>query len=88
VTQIQASCGIMSDMKGIMQFQISESDGGYVAEGVGVPIVTQGDSFDELTANIREAVGLYIEDEDLSDIGFVQSPSVLMNYELPMLAHV
>jgi predicted RNase H-like HicB family nuclease len=40
-------------------FQISESDGGYVAEGVSVPIVTQGETLDELTANIREAVGLY-----------------------------
>lgn len=74
-------------MKGIMQFQISESDGGYVAEGVGVPIVTQGDTFDELTANIREAVDLYIEGEDLADIGFIQSPSVLVNFELPTLAH-
>jgi len=77
----------MPDMKGIIQFQVSESDGGYVAEGVGVPIVTQGDTFDELTANIREAVGLYVEDENLSDLGFVQSPSVLVNFELPTLAH-
>jgi len=77
----------MLAMKGIIQFQISESDGGYVAEGVGVPIVTQGDTFDELTANIREAVGLYIEDENLADIGFIQSPSVLVNFELPTLVH-
>lgn len=74
-------------MKGIIQFQVSESDGGYVAEGVGVPIVTQGDTFDELTTNIREAVELYTEDEDLLELGFVQSPSVLVNFELPTLAH-
>lgn len=79
--------GIMPGMKGIIQFQVSESDGGYVAEGVGVPIVTQGDTFDELTANIREAVELYTEDENLSELGFVQSPSVLVNFELPTLAH-
>lgn len=74
-------------MKGIIQFQVSESEGGYVAEGVGVPIVTQGDTFDELTANIREAVELYIEDEDLVELGLVKAPSVLVNFELPMLAH-
>lgn len=50
-------------MKSIIQFQISESDGGYVAEGVSVPIVTQGDTLDELASNIREAVGLYVNGE-------------------------
>ena len=74
-------------MKSIIQFQISESDGGYVAEGVGVPIVTQGDTLDELTFNIREAVGLYVEGENLGELGFVAAPSVLVNFELPTLAH-
>ena len=74
-------------MKGIIQFQVSESDGGYVAEGVGVPIETQGDTFNELTANIREAVALYIDGEDLNDLGLVETPSVLVNFELPRLAH-
>jgi predicted RNase H-like HicB family nuclease len=74
-------------MKNIMQFQISESDGGYVAEGLGVPIVTQGETLDELTANIQEAVGLYIEGEDLAELGFAPAPSVLVNFELPKLAH-
>jgi predicted RNase H-like HicB family nuclease len=74
-------------MKNIIQFQISESDDGYVAEGVSVPIVTQGDTLDELTANIREAVGLYVEGEDLAELGFVAKPSVLVNFELPTLAY-
>ncbi len=77
----------MTHIKNIMQFQISESDGGYVAEGVSVPIVTQGETLDELTANIREAVGLYVEDENLAELGFVSEPSVLVNFELPALAH-
>ncbi|HHT9130105.1 MAG TPA: type II toxin-antitoxin system HicB family antitoxin [Candidatus Brocadiaceae bacterium] len=52
-----------------------------------MPIVTQGDTLDELTANIREAVGLYVEDENLTDLGFTPAPSVLVNFELPVLAH-
>lgn len=76
------------DMKNIIQFEISESDGGYVAEGVSVPIVTQGDTLDELTANIREAVELYVEDESFAELGFAASPSVLVNFELPTFAHV
>jgi predicted RNase H-like HicB family nuclease len=74
-------------MKGIIQFQITESDGGYVAEGVNVPVVTQGDTLDELTANIQEAVGLYVEGEDLATLGFAAVPSVLVNFELPALSH-
>lgn len=74
-------------MKGIIQFQVSESDGGYVAEGVGVPIVTQADTLDELKANIREAVELYVEGEDLAELGLSHTPSVLVNYELPVLVH-
>jgi predicted RNase H-like HicB family nuclease len=74
-------------MKSILQFSVSESDGGYVAEGVSVPIVTQGDTLDELTANIREAVDLYLEGENLSELGFAAIPSVLVNFELPALVH-
>jgi predicted RNase H-like HicB family nuclease len=74
-------------MKSILQFSVSESDGGYVAEGVSVPIVTQGDTLDELTANIKEAVSLFMEGEALSDLGFSADPSVLVNFELPALAH-
>jgi len=32
----------------------------YVAEGVGVPIVTQGKTFDLLTKNIAEAVEVFL----------------------------
>ena len=74
-------------MKNIMQFQITESDDGYVAEGVSVPIVTQGDTLDELTLNIREAVGLFLESESLSELGFTKDPSVLINFELQSLTH-
>ncbi len=74
-------------MKSIIQFQISESDEGYVAEGVTVPIVTQGNTLDELTANIREAVELFVEGEDLTELGFAAAPSVLVNFELPTLMH-
>lgn len=74
-------------MKGIIQFQITESDGGYVAEGVNVPIVTQADTLDELSTNIREAVALHFEGENLRELGFADEPSVLVNYELPSLVY-
>lgn len=73
--------------RNIIQFQITQSDGGYVAEGVSVPVVTQGATLDELAGNIREAVGLFAEGEDLSQLGFGADPSVLVNFELPVAAH-
>ena len=73
--------------RNIIQFQISESDGGYVAEGISVPVVTQGETLDELAANIREALALFIEGENLSELGFADVPSVLVNFELPAFSH-
>lgn len=35
---------------------IEEADGGFVAAAMGETIVTQGDSLDEVRANVREAV--------------------------------
>lgn len=46
-------------MRSILQFQVSESEGGYVAEGVSVPIVTQADTLNALATNVREAVELF-----------------------------
>ena len=40
-----------------------ESDGGYVAECLSHDIFTQGNSWDELRANVREAVSGYFFDQ-------------------------
>ena len=74
-------------MKNIIQFHISKGENYYVAEGVDVAIVTQGKTLDELAANIREAVELHFEDEDLEDLGFAKSPTVLLNFELPQISY-
>ena len=70
-------------MKSILQFAISQEDGGYIAEGIDVAIVTQADTLDELAENIREAVALHFDGEDLASLGYVREPSLLMNVELP-----
>lgn len=71
-------------MKNIIQFNISKEEGVYTAEGVNVPIVTDGKTFEELTTNIREAVSLYFEGEDPQSLGFGLTPSILTNFELPL----
>jgi len=71
-------------MKNIIHFLISEEEGVYTAEGVNVPIVTEGNNFEELKNNIQEAVELFFEDEDLASLGFGATPSILTNYELSL----
>jgi hypothetical protein len=69
-------------MKTIIQFMVTKEQGVYTADGVNVPVVTEGSTFEELQANIREAVALYFEDEDAASLGFSTSPAILTNFEL------
>ncbi|GAB1538984.1 hypothetical protein NUACC21_16490 [Scytonema sp. NUACC21] len=55
---------------------------GYVAECLEVSVVTQGDTLDEVVHNLREAVALHLEDEDSTQFGLVDKPSLLVTFEL------
>lgn len=55
---------------------------GYVAECVEIPVITQGATLDEVSANLREAVGLHLEGEDLTKMGLAPSPSIIVTFEL------
>ena len=50
---------------------------GYVAECLEITVVTQGQTLDEVTRNLREAVELHLEVEDLAVLGLASSPSIL-----------
>ncbi len=42
---------------------------GYVAECFEIPVVTQGRTLDEVASNLREAVELHLEGENLAGTG-------------------
>lgn len=69
-------------MKHIIQFHIYKGESQYVAEGIDLPVVTQGKTLDELTKNIQEAVELQLEGENLADFDIAPQPSILANVEL------
>lgn len=69
-------------MKNIIQFNIYKGDEYYVAQGVDLPVVTQGKTLDKLTANLKEAIQLHLEGENLADFDLAPNPSVLVNMEL------
>ncbi len=71
-------------MKRIIQFKIYKGENYYIGECVDLPIVTQGKTLDEVVSNIKEALSLHLEGEDLSDLDLASDPSVLVNFELEM----
>jgi len=73
-------------MKNIIQFVITKGEKQFVAEGVGIPVVTQAETLDELMKNVSEATELFLEDEDISNYNIRPKPSVLVSFELPQYA--
>ncbi len=55
---------------------ISQGDLYFVAECMEIPVVTQGLTVDETLANLKEAMALHLEDEDLGELGLVPSPTL------------
>jgi predicted RNase H-like HicB family nuclease len=55
---------------------------GYVAECFEIPVVTQGQTLDEVARNLCQAVGLHLEGEDLTALGLANSPTILVTYEM------
>ena len=74
-------------MKKIIQVRIFRGENMYVAECLDLPVVTQGATLDKLARNLREAIALQIEGEDLAALGIAPSPSVLASFELDLTSH-
>ena len=60
---------------------VIESEGWYVAECLELAVVTQARSFDELLANLREALALHLEGEDPAWLGLSRAPRLSVSYE-------
>ncbi len=73
-------------MKRTIQVRISKGDHLFIGECLDLPVVTQAATLDELAANIREAVGLHLEGEDLAAMGFSSNPTILATMELEAVA--
>ena len=73
-------------MKRTIQVRISRGEKQFVAECLDLPVVTQAVSLDELAVNIREAIGLHLEGEDLAALGIANDPTILATMELEAVA--
>jgi predicted RNase H-like HicB family nuclease len=57
-------------------------ESGYIAECLNLSVVTQGDTLDETVENLREAIRLHLDGEDLLELGLVPHPPVLITMEM------
>lgn len=57
-------------------------ESGFVGSCFGLPVVTQGATLDEVVKNLKEAIELHFEGENLADSGYTKNPSVLITFEL------
>ncbi|MGA3042155.1 MAG: type II toxin-antitoxin system HicB family antitoxin, partial [Bryobacteraceae bacterium] len=64
-------------MKRTIQVRIFRGDQKYVAECLDLPVVTEAGTLDELAVNIREAISLHLEGEDLDAMGLSDDPTIL-----------
>lgn len=55
---------------------------GFVAECIELPVITQGSTLDEVAANLREAVELQLQGEDLGQLGLDDRPSLVVTFEI------
>jgi len=70
----------------VIHVAVSESDGWYVAECLEVAVVTQGRTLDETLANLRDALELHLDEEELARAGLPPEPRLVVNYETSALA--
>ena len=73
-------------MKRTIQVRIFRGEKQYVAECLDLPVVTEALTLDELATNIREAIALHLEGEDLAELGLASDPTVLATLELEAVA--
>ena len=59
----------------------------FVAECLDLPGIIRAQTLDELFVNIREAIGLHLEGEDLASLGIASNPTVLATTELEAVGH-
>jgi predicted RNase H-like HicB family nuclease len=73
-------------MRRTIQVRIFRGEEKYVAECLELSVVTQGDTLDEVNANICEAIGLHLEGENLAELGLDEKPLVVAMLELDTIA--
>ncbi|MGB9677314.1 MAG: type II toxin-antitoxin system HicB family antitoxin [Candidatus Ratteibacteria bacterium] len=66
-------------MRKIILFKVYKGEKKYIGECFEFPIITEGDTIDEVCKNIKEATELFLEEENLEELGISQFPSIIIH---------
>ena len=69
-------------LKKVVNALIYPGEKGFVAECIDISVVTQGNTLDETINNLKEAVKLHLEDEDLAELGLAENPTLVVTLEI------
>ena len=69
-------------MKKVVIVKVYKGEKYYIAECVDLPVVTQGKTLDEVVENVKEAIALHLEGEDMKEWDILPDYSILVNLEL------
>jgi len=74
-------------MKKVISVHIFKGEKYFVAKCADLPIVTQGLTLDELVKNLKEAIELHLENENLEELDIAPNPTIIANVELDNLIY-
>jgi predicted RNase H-like HicB family nuclease len=74
-------------MKRVISVHIFKGEKYFVAECLDLPVITQGKTLDELVRNLKEAIELHLEDENLEALDIAPNPAIIANVELGNLIY-
>lgn len=74
-------------MRKVINISIYEGEKYLIAEGINVPIVTQSKSYNELMDNLKEAISLFMEGEELSKYNLDSNPAIIANFEIDNITY-
>ena len=72
----------MKLQKNIKAVIVNGDQKGFIAECLEIPVVTQGQTLDEVTNNLKEAVELFLEDDDPKEYELDDKPNLIVTFEL------
>ncbi|MBE0656850.1 MAG: type II toxin-antitoxin system HicB family antitoxin [Bryobacteraceae bacterium] len=76
----------MKSQQRAVQIRITQYHSYWIAEGIDLALVTQAPSLDALVVNIREAVELHLDGEDLESFGLPPRQRIHATIELKLWA--
>lgn len=72
----------MPNLQRTIKAIIRQGETQYVAECVEISVVTQGKTLDEVVSNLKEAVALHLEGENLAEFGLTENPALVITMEV------